>query len=197
MLLRKPIKALKQLIKLVIFYSSYYLLLLIPRITFRYLEAFKDIIRTAYWKRRLAHMGSRCSLRKSVVILSPECVSLADDVSIGEYVHIYGSGGVTIGSRTMIGSLTSITTATHDYNAKIIYFTSVKRPIIIGEDVWIGTKAVILPGVTIGDGAVVGAGAVVTKDVLPLAIVMGVPARVVKFRQQGSMVMEPHYPRNK
>jgi virginiamycin A acetyltransferase len=57
-----------------------------------------------------------------------------------------------------------------------------KGPIDIGNDVWIGAKAVVVSGVTIGDGAVIGAGSVVTSDVPPYAIVAGVPARVLKFR---------------
>lgn len=52
----------------------------------------------------------------------------------------------------------------------------------IGDDVWIGTRAIIMPGVTIGNGAVVGAGAVVTRDVPPYAIVGGVPAKVIRYR---------------
>lgn len=52
----------------------------------------------------------------------------------------------------------------------------------IGNDVWIGTRAMILDGVTIGDGAVVGAGAVVTKDIPPYAIVGGVPAKIIRYR---------------
>lgn len=54
--------------------------------------------------------------------------------------------------------------------------------VIIGNDVWIGTNAIILPGVTIGDGAVIAAGAVITKDVEPYAIVGGVPAKIIKYR---------------
>ena len=54
---------------------------------------------------------------------------------------------------------------------------------VIGNDVWIGDKATILPGVTIGDGAVVAANAVVTKDVPPYSIVGGNPARVIKSNQ--------------
>lgn len=62
--------------------------------------------------------------------------------------------------------------------------TEAKKPqkITIGNDVWIGTNAIILPGVAIGDGAIIGAGAVVTKDVPPYAVVGGVPAKVIKYR---------------
>ena len=57
-----------------------------------------------------------------------------------------------------------------------------KRPVTIGNDVWIGLNAVIMDGVTIGDGAVIGACAVVTKDVPPYAIAVGIPAKVIKYR---------------
>lgn len=56
------------------------------------------------------------------------------------------------------------------------------KPVTIGNDVWIGTRAMVLGGVTIGDGAIIGAGAIVTKDVPPFAIVAGVPARIVRYR---------------
>ena len=55
-------------------------------------------------------------------------------------------------------------------------------PISIGENVWVGTHALFLPGVTIGEGAVIGAGSVVTKDVPPLAVVGGNPSSILKFR---------------
>lgn len=55
--------------------------------------------------------------------------------------------------------------------------------VIIGNDVWIGMRSIIMPGVKIGDGAVIGAGAVVTKDVPDYAIVGGVPARIIKYRK--------------
>lgn len=56
------------------------------------------------------------------------------------------------------------------------------RPVVIGKDVWIGTRAIVLPGVNIGDQAVIAAGAVVTKDVPPRAIVGGNPARLIRYR---------------
>ena len=58
----------------------------------------------------------------------------------------------------------------------------VERDILIGADCWIGTRAILTAGITIGDGAVIGAGSVVTKDVPAGAIAVGVPARVVRMR---------------
>ncbi|AZO08893.1 MULTISPECIES: CatB-related O-acetyltransferase [unclassified Mesorhizobium] len=57
-----------------------------------------------------------------------------------------------------------------------------KGPITVGNDVWIGSRAIVLSGVTIGDGAVVGAGAVVSKDVPPFAVVVGNPAKIIRYR---------------
>jgi len=57
------------------------------------------------------------------------------------------------------------------------------RPVRIGNDVWIGTRVILLPGVNVGDGAIIGAGAVVTKDVEPYAIVGGNPAHVIGTRK--------------
>ena len=58
-----------------------------------------------------------------------------------------------------------------------------KRKVTIGNDVWIGQRAMIMPGVTVGDGSIIAAGAVVTKDVPPYSIVGGIPARVLKTRK--------------
>ncbi len=60
---------------------------------------------------------------------------------------------------------------------------SEEKQIVVGDDVWLGYGAIILPGVTIGDGAIIGAGTVVTKDVPPYAIVGGNPAKVIRFRK--------------
>ncbi len=88
-------------------------------------------------------------------------------------------GGITIGDDVLIGQQVVIATLNHDLNPD-------KRgdmfpaPVTIGNRVWIGAHATILPGVTIGDGAVVGAGAVVTRDVPENAVVLGVPAKIVR-----------------
>lgn len=88
-------------------------------------------------------------------------------------------GGITIGDNCLIGHNVVLSTINHDLNPannrKNHY-----APVKIGNNVWIGSNAVILSGVTVGDWAVVAAGAVVTKDVAPYTIVGGVPAKFIK-----------------
>lgn len=88
---------------------------------------------------------------------------------------------VTIGDRVMIGSNVSIFAATHETEVQsrrdnVEY----AKPVIIGDDCWIGGHAVILPGVTIGDGCTIAAASVVTKDIPSWSVAMGSPAKVVK-----------------
>ena len=86
---------------------------------------------------------------------------------------------VRIGDHTMFGPAVQIYAATHPFDAVLRRRVEAGRPVTIGDDVWVGGGAIILPGVTIGDDAVIGAGAVVTRDVAPGATVVGNPARPV------------------
>lgn len=88
-------------------------------------------------------------------------------------------GGITIGDGTLIGMNVSISTLNHGFSSETRN-TTYPSPVIIESNVWIGTGANILPGVTIGSNSVVAAGAVVTKDVPENVVVAGVPAKVVK-----------------
>lgn len=118
-----------------------------------------------------------------VKLMRKKNISIGDNCAINAFVHIWGGGGVEIGNNVMIATHTSITTLTHDYNAESMRFSKIiAKPVNIKDNVWIGSNVVIMPGVTINMGAVVGAGAVVTKDVPENAIVIGNPARIVKFR---------------
>lgn len=133
--------------------------------------------------------GERVYFKYPVSIHAPEHVSFGNEGHIAEFVHIWGCGGVTIGDRVMIGSHAAISSVTHDHSDDRM-FTSVNLgAVVIEDDVWIGTHAVVLPGVTIGKGAVVGAGAVVTRSVAPYTIVTGVPGRPLKTRSLRS----PHH----
>lgn len=89
---------------------------------------------------------------------------------------------IQTGSDVSIGPEASILTLGHDPQSS--EFEDRGGEVIIGDRVWIGYRAIVLPAVTIGEGAVVGAGAVVTKDVLPYVIVAGNPARVIGRRSQ-------------
>jgi acetyltransferase-like isoleucine patch superfamily enzyme len=128
--------------------------------------------------------GSYPGLRMQhpVVIEHPEKVFIGQGCSVAAFLHVWGGGGVTIGDRVLIASHVSIVSETHDYNAHPMAETSIRKPVVIEDDVWLGTHCTILPGVTVGRGAVVGAGAVVTKDVEPLSIHVGVPAKCIGRR---------------
>jgi maltose O-acetyltransferase len=99
---------------------------------------------------------------------------------INERCRLDNRGGLSIGQNVSISAETCILTADHDPHDPA--FTGRNRPVVIADYVFVGTRALILPGITIGRGAVVGAGAVVTKSVPPLAIVAGSPARQIGQR---------------
>lgn len=106
-------------------------------------------------------------------------ISIGKDVFINSGCHFQDQGGITIGDGSLIGHNVVLATINHDL------LPSQKRknhyaPITIGSNVWIGSNAVILPGITIGEWAVVAAGAVVTKDVPPYTVVGGTPAKIIK-----------------
>ena len=92
---------------------------------------------------------------------------------------------VTIGSRTMFGPNVQVYTATHPLNhVERSSGLEYAKPIVIGEDVWIGGSAVICPGVTIGNRSVIGAGSVVTKDIPADVFAAGNPCKVIKGLNQ-------------
>lgn len=116
-----------------------------------------------------------------------ERIDLGDQVQIGEYCALWAgksTSWVRVGARTTFGPSCFITSADYGLAAgtPITDQPMSERDVIIGEDCWIGTKAVITAGVTLGDGCVIGAGSVVTKDVPAGAIAAGSPARVLKMR---------------
>lgn len=106
-------------------------------------------------------------------------ITVGRNVFINACCHFQDHGGITIGDQCQIGHNVVLATLNHGTAPEDRPHTY-PAPISLGRNVWIGSNATILPGVTIGDNAIVGAGAVVTHNVAPNTIVAGVPARVIK-----------------
>ncbi|TAM97761.1 MAG: CatB-related O-acetyltransferase [Chitinophagaceae bacterium] len=117
-------------------------------------------------------------------------IEVGDDVYIGPGAVLNASeSGIVIGNKVMFGPNVTIMGGDHNISevGKYMFDVKEKKPendlkVIIEDDVWLGTGAIILKGVTIGRGSVIAAGALVTKDVPPYSIVGGVPAKVIKMR---------------
>ncbi len=133
-------------------------------------------VRFQRWRIRLRYLGPQSKVYRNVVIHAPAAVHVGSNVSVAEFVHIWGGGGVQIGDHTMIASHVVITSQSHGTNIERRR-DAIDAPVNIGNSVWIGAGAIVLPGVEIGDGAVVAAGALVNRDVPPFTIVAGIPAK--------------------
>ncbi len=94
-------------------------------------------------------------------------------------------GGIDIGADVSISPEVMILTAQHDLNDP--WFKYESERVVLEDHVWVGSRATIMPGVTLGRGAVVAAGAVVTRDVEPLTVVGGVPARPIATRGEAAI----------
>lgn len=106
-------------------------------------------------------------------------IRIGKNVFINTGCRFQDQGGITIGNDVLIGHNVVLATLNHEEDPARRHIMRA-APIVIGNTVWIGANATVVPGVTIGDGAIVAAGAVVTKDVPPNTVVGGVPARVIK-----------------
>lgn len=119
------------------------------------------------------HMGCR--------FFEPRGVSIGEDTKIGDNAFLDGRAPLKIGNHVDIASQVLIYNSEHDKNDPL--FRAIDAPVEIEDYVFIGPRAIILPGVRIGKGAIVAAGAVVTKDVAAFSIVAGVPAKVIGQRK--------------
>ncbi len=138
-------------------------------------------------------IGGNFSLgRNSIIECTGVIRELGEELVIGENVGIAANafiamrGKVEIGDNTIFGPNVSIHAENHNFNdleTPIRLQGATRKGVKIGKDCWIGSKAVILDGVNIGDHVIVAAGAVVNKDVPDYAIVGGVPAKVLKMRK--------------
>ncbi len=106
-------------------------------------------------------------------------ITVGKNVFINSGCHFQDQGGITIGDGVLIGHNVVLATLNHDFSPKK-RSTLHPAPIVIGENVWIGSNATVVPGVTIGNGSIIAAGAVVTKNVPENVVAGGVPAKIIK-----------------
>ncbi len=126
-------------------------------------------------------MGNDCWIDdRARIAISGVDATVGDSCYFGAGVYIDARGGLAIGDRVQIGPGTKIVGFGHSFDRIEAPHADTAFGITIGDDVWIGANVVVVDGVAIGNGSVVAAGAVVAKDVPPLTLVGGVPARVIR-----------------
>jgi len=139
-----------------------------------------------YWicRHLFARCGRHVNIERGAEIGSGRYIEIGDHSGIGTNCRV---GNAVIGKWVNMGPDVVFIARNHAFEQRdrTIYQQGYidADPIIVGDDVWIGTRAIILPGRRIGTGAVIGAGAVVTKDVPDYAIVAGNPARIIRYRK--------------
>lgn len=146
---------------------------------------FVGIVPCHYFRRffyRLAgiEIGKGSAIHTGAKFYNPGSIVIGEDSVVGEGAVLDGRGKLVIGNHVDIASDVMIYNAQHDVRDP--NFRAICSPVVVQDYVFIGPRAIILPGVTIKKGAVVGAGAVVTKDVEEGSIVGGVPARKIGER---------------
>lgn len=131
----------------------------------------------------LEHCGDNVNIEKGAAFDSR--VSLGNNSGIG--VNAFISPHVKIGNDVMMGPDCMMFTSNHGFSSSMIPMWqqpfSEAIPIVIEDDVWIGARVIILPGVHIGKGSIIGAGSVVTHNVEPYSIVGGNPATLIRYRR--------------
>lgn len=141
--------------------------------------------------RKLAKVGKHTNIHPTAVLREAQYITIGEHCLINHNNLIQAGkseyGSITIGNYVHTGVNVMFMAFNHGFYTTEIPTKEqdyMDAPIVVEDDVWIGAGSIILAGVTIGKGAIIGAGAVVNKDVPPYAIVGGVPAKVIKYRNQ-------------
>lgn len=129
----------------------------------------------------IGSIGKSCAICRNVEFKTPRKINIGSNSTINPRCILDGRGGLTIGNNVDIAEEANLWSLQHDYNSPS--YSTLAKEIVIEDYVWIASRATILPGVHIGRGAVIASCAVVTKDVPELAIVAGIPARVIGYRE--------------
>jgi acetyltransferase-like isoleucine patch superfamily enzyme len=139
-------------------------------------------------ERRRLTAGPGLRMSPSASLRNGERITLGAGVHVGERCCLWAGnthGRIVLGDKALLGPEVYITASNYGtrWGTPVMDQPTVESDVIIGADVWLGVRATVVAGVTIGDGAIVAAGAVVTKDVPSGSIVAGVPAKVIGWRE--------------
>ncbi len=126
-------------------------------------------------------MGKGSVIHIGANFFQPKNIEIGEDTIIGDHVFLDGRDKLVIGDHVDVASYVMIYNSEHDLESST--FKAREEPVLIGDYVFIGPRVIILPGVEVGRGAVIAAGAVVVKNVDDLAVVGGVPAKVIGERK--------------
>lgn len=150
-------------------------------------------IRHKWMKLNGLRLGKSAYLARNAEIRKPQNVSIGDRSVINGRVLLDGRGGkLNIGCDVDVAQESIIWTESHDPHNNS--HATIGRPVTIEDHVWVGCRAMIMPGVTIKRGSVVAAGCIVTKDVGPQTIVAGIPSKVISTRSNSLEYKLCHHP---
>jgi len=140
-----------------------------------------------FWRRFLlrvfgAKIGMGAAINQTVKVWAPWNLVIEDMVALGEKVEIYNPSLITMKSHAIVSQGAYLCGASHDYNDPRFYLFS--KEIILEPYSWVCARAMVLPGVTVGEGAVLALGSVASKDIPPWSVYAGNPAGFVKARQR-------------
>lgn len=151
---------------------------------FRYTPFFVSC-RSFLWRMALNKCGKDLMVFEGVVLRKPENIEIGNNVSLNEFCYLHGRGGIIIGNNVRIAPYVGIFSFNHKFSDKtkpIIQQGFESKPIVVGDDCWLGADTKILAGVKIGKGSVIGAGSIVVKDIPENSVAVGNPAEVIKKR---------------
>jgi acetyltransferase-like isoleucine patch superfamily enzyme len=143
--------------------------------------------RVGFWGPLRLFIGSHSALFDDVILSGVGEIHIGDRSSIGHNSVLVCRERIQIGNDCMLAAFCYVLDVDHEFRqtGRPIREQGLRiAPVVIGNDVWVGAGTIILRGVTIGDGAVIAAGSVVTRDVPPHTVVAGMPAKVIKRRDE-------------
>ncbi|MDU6482017.1 MAG: acyltransferase [Paeniclostridium sordellii] len=145
-----------------------------------------NYLRRIITKKMFKKTSSNFVVKKGAIFGSGKNIEIGENSEIGSNSRLMIKGKLSIGNNVMMAPDIFMVDSNHRFDSKEIPIknqgNSLPKPIDIEDDVWIGARAIILPGVRIGKGSIIAAGSVVTKNVKPYSIVAGNPAKIIKFR---------------